>query len=114
MLPFGLCYAPTTFQRAVIRVFFDMFVDCMDDFTIYESTFDEAKSNLDKVLKRCQEHNLSLNSEKYYTMMVGVALGHYISSSGIQVDLHKIEVNNTLPTPAKKKDVRSFLGHASY
>ena len=58
----------------------------MNDFTIYGSTFDEDKSNLDKVLKRCQEHNLSLNSEKFYMMMEeGVVLGHYIFSNDIHM-----------------------------
>ncbi len=44
----------------------------------------------------------------------GVVLGHFILSKGIQVDLAKIEVNSTLPTPEKQKDVHNFLGHASY
>lgn len=102
ILPFGLCNAPTIFQRALISIFFDIFIDCvkiyMDDFTAYGSTFEEAHENLEKFLKRCQEHDLSLNSEKCYMMMEEVVvLGHYLSSFGIQVDPAKIEVINTLP-----------------
>lgn len=56
-LSFSLCNAPTTFQRAIISIFSDISVDCMeiymDDFTIYGTTFEEEKSNLEKVLKRC-------------------------------------------------------------
>lgn len=74
----------------------------MDDFTIYGTTFEEEKSNLEMVLKRYQDYNLSLNSEKYLMMMEeGVVLGHFISSKGIQVDPTKIEVISTLPTPMK-------------
>ena len=47
-------------------------------------------------------------------MQEGVVLGHFISAIGIQVDLGKIEVIQTLPIPSKLKDIRSFLGHAGY
>ena len=78
----------------------------MDDFTIYGSNFEEEKGNLEMVLKRCQDYNLSLNSEKCFMMMgEGVVLDHFILSRGIQVDLTKIEFMNTFPIPEKKKDV---------
>jgi hypothetical protein len=68
VLPFGLCNAPATFQRVVLGVFADLIHDCvevyMDDFTVYGNTFEEALSNLEKVLIRCQESNLSLSHEK--------------------------------------------------
>ena len=86
----------------------------MDDFTVYGTTFEEVKANLEIVLKRCQDYNLSLNSEKEIMMMEGVVLGHFISSKGIQVDLAKIEFISTLPTLEKQKDVHNFLGHARY
>lgn len=87
----------------------------MDDFTAYGVTFEEALVNLEKVLKRCREQNLSLNSEKCFLIMEeGIVLGHHVSKNGIQVDPTKIEVIQNLQTPAKQKDVRSFLGHAGY
>ena len=46
VLPFGLCNAPTTFQRAVLAIFSDLIHDCvevyMDDFTMYGNEFDES------------------------------------------------------------------------
>jgi hypothetical protein len=33
----------------------------MDDFSIYEKTFDDYFENLDKVLQRCEEKHLILN-----------------------------------------------------
>ena len=119
VLPFGLCNAPATFQRAVISIFADISHNCMeiymDDFTTFGVTFEEAMINIEKVLVRCQEHNLALNSEKCFMLMQeGVVLGHFISVAGIQVDPAKVEVIQTLPIPTKLKDIRSFMGHAGY
>ena len=47
-------------------------------------------------------------------LIEGIVLGHHISTEGIKVDPAKIEVIVKLPNPKKQKDVRSFLGYASY
>jgi hypothetical protein len=119
VLPFGLCNTPATFQRVVLGVFADLIHDCvevyMDDFTVYGNTFEEALSNLEKVLIRCQESNLSLSHEKCKMLLTeGIVLGHHLSVEGIKVDPAKIEVIVNLPSPRTQKDVRSFLGHAGY
>jgi hypothetical protein len=118
-LPFGLCNAPATFQRAVIGIFYDMINDSMeifmDHFTTYVVSFEEALQNLKKVLNRCIQAHLSLRTKKCHMMMSeGVVLGHFISSQGIQVDPSKIQVIKDLPIPKTQTDVRSFLGHARY
>jgi hypothetical protein len=50
VLPFGLCNALGTFQRAVISIFADIFHNTMeiymDDFTTYGVTYEEAPANL--------------------------------------------------------------------
>ena len=52
----------------------------MDDFTPYGSNFQEALTNLGKVLAKCIEMNLSLGIEKCEIMMTeGTVLGHSIS-----------------------------------
>jgi len=119
VLPFGLCNAPTTFQRAVIGIFSDMLNDSleifMDDFTPYGVTFEDALQNLEKVLKRCIEAHLALSTEKCHMMMnQSIVLGHFISFLVIQVNPTKIQVIQTLPIPKTQTDVRSFLGHAGY
>ena len=56
----------------------------MDDFTPYGVSFQEALQNLEKVLKRCIQAQLSLSTEKFHMMMnEGIVLGHFISSQGI-------------------------------
>ena len=47
-------------------------------------------------------------------MSDGIVLIHFISSVGIQVDPTKIKVIIDIPSPGTQREVRSFLGHASY
>lgn len=87
----------------------------MDDFTPYGANFQEALSNLGKVLTKCIEMNLSLSPEKCeFLMTEGTVLGHTISCQGLQVDPNKIALIKKVPPPQKLRDVRSFLGLAGY
>jgi len=119
VLPFGLCNAPTTFQRAVLSIFVELVHDSveiyMDDFTPYRSSFQEALFNLGKVLSKSIEMNLSLSPEKCeFLMTEGTVLGHTISRQGLHVDPNKISIIKKVPPPQKVRDVRSFLGLTGY
>ena len=118
-MSFGLCNAPTSFQRCMISIFSDMIEQIMevfmDDFSVYGKTFDDCLENLDKVLQRCHEKDLVLNWEKCHFMVrEGIVLGHLVSESGIEVDRAKIEVIEKLPPPVNVKGICSFLGHARF
>ncbi|GJS27960.1 reverse transcriptase domain-containing protein [Tanacetum coccineum] len=87
----------------------------MDDFSVFGDSFDSCLSNLEKMLKRCEDTNLVLNWEKCHFMCrEGIVLGHKISKSRIEVDLAKVYVIAKLPHPTTVKGVRSFLGHAGF
>jgi len=65
----------------------------MDDFTMYDDSFDKCLENLSLVLKRYSETNLVLNYEKCYFMVEqGIVPGHVVSSRGLEVDKAKIDV----------------------
>ncbi|GJS71322.1 reverse transcriptase domain-containing protein [Tanacetum coccineum] len=118
-MPFGLCNAPGTFQRCMMAIFHDMIEKTMevfmDDFSVFGDSFDSCLSNLERMLKRCEDTNLVLNWEKCHFMCKeGIVLGHKISKSGIEVDRAKIDVIAKLPHPTTVKGVRSFLGHAGF
>nr|GEU32598.1 DNA-directed DNA polymerase [Tanacetum cinerariifolium] len=118
-MPFGLCNAPSTFQRCMTAIFHDMIDKTMevfmDDFSIFGDSFYSCLTNLDKMLKRCEDTNLVLNWEKCHFMCrEGIVLGHKISKSGIKVDRVKVDVIAKLPHPTTVKGVRSFLGHAGF
>nr|KYP39688.1 Retrovirus-related Pol polyprotein from transposon 17.6 [Cajanus cajan] len=72
-MPFGLCNAPSTFQRCMLSIFSDLLENCMevfmDDFTVYGSSFDACLDSLDRVINRCIEANLVLNFEKCHFMV---------------------------------------------
>ncbi|GJS17773.1 reverse transcriptase domain-containing protein [Tanacetum coccineum] len=67
-MPFGLCNAPGTFQRCMMAIFHDMIEKTMevfmDDFSVFRNSFSTCLSNLEKMLKRCEDTNLALNWEK--------------------------------------------------
>ena len=87
----------------------------MDDFTIYDKTFDDCLENLDKVLQRCEEKHLVLNWEKcHFMVQEGIVLGHKVSAHGIEVDKAKIEVIEQLSPLTNMKGIRSFLGHIGF
>ncbi|GJW56733.1 reverse transcriptase domain-containing protein [Tanacetum coccineum] len=114
-MPFGLCNAPSTFQRCMMAIFHDMTKETMevfmDDFSVFGDSFSSCLSHLDKMLKRCEDTNLVLNWEKCHFMVKeGIVLGHKISKSGIEVDKAKVDVIAKLPHPTSVKGVRSFLG----
>ncbi|GKB73238.1 reverse transcriptase domain-containing protein [Tanacetum coccineum] len=118
-MPFGLCNAPGTFQRCMMAIFHDMIEKTMevfmDDFSVFGNSFSMCLSNLEKMLKRCEDTNLALNWEKSHFMVKeGIVLGHKISKKGIEVDKAKIDVIAKLPHPTTVKGIRSFLGHAGF
>nr|GEV32431.1 reverse transcriptase domain-containing protein [Tanacetum cinerariifolium] len=88
-MPFGLCNAPGTLQ-----------------------SFSSCLSNLDKMLKRCEDTNLVLNWEKCHFMCKErIVLGHKILKSGIEVDRAKVDVIATLPhsTTVKARPMTHLL-----
>ena len=56
-MSFGLCNAPTTFQRCMMSMFSYLVEEVMeifmDDFTVYRSSFEHCLQNLGTVLHRC-------------------------------------------------------------
>nr|GFA21235.1 retrovirus-related Pol polyprotein [Tanacetum cinerariifolium] len=106
-MPFGLYNAPGTFQRCMMEIFHDMIEQTMevfmDDFSVFRNSFSTCLTNLEKMLKRCEDTKLALNWEKSHFMVKeGIVLGHKISKKGIEVDKAKIEVISKLPHPTTR------------
>ncbi|GJR53525.1 reverse transcriptase domain-containing protein [Tanacetum coccineum] len=113
------CLSGGTFQRYMMAIFHDMIEKTMevfmDDFSVFGNSFSTCLSNLEKMLKQCEDTNLALNWEKSHFMMKeGIVLGHKISKKGIEVNKAKIDVIAKLPHPTTVKGIRSFLRHAGF
>nr|GEY55752.1 reverse transcriptase domain-containing protein [Tanacetum cinerariifolium] len=112
-MPFGLCNAPCTFQRCMMAIFHDMIEKTMevfmDDFSVFENSFQTCLSHLEKMLKRREDNNLCLNWEKSHFMVKeGIVLGHKIFKNGIGVDKAKVEVIAKLPHPTTVKGAENL------
>ena len=119
VMSFGLCNAPATFERLMETVLRGLqWKECLvylDDIIIFGRTFDETLGRLSRVFDRIQDAGLKLNPKKCALFKKEVKfLGHIVTPEGVRTDPAKIEAVEKWPTPRSTKDVRSFLGLASY
>nr|GFA93530.1 hypothetical protein [Tanacetum cinerariifolium] len=90
-------------------------VHCIPKKGVFGNSFSTCLTNLEKMLKRCEDTKLALNWEKSHFMVKeGFVLGHKISKKGIEVDKAKIEVISKLSHPTTVKGIRSFLRHEGF
>jgi hypothetical protein len=87
----------------------------LDDIVIYSKTFEEHVQHLELIFKCLKEAALQVNIDKcrFFSRKIHF-LGHVISDEGIRPDESKIEKVKNFPTPTNIKQVRGFLGLASY
>jgi len=119
MMPFGLCNAGATFQRLMDIVMSGLHMNVclvyLDDIICFSTTIEEHLERLTTILQRLRSSGLKLKPEKCLLFQKSVSfLGHTISESGIGTDPNKIEAVSDWPTPTSVKEVRSFVGMASY
>lgn len=119
VMPFGLCNAPSTFERLMETVFvglqWKILLIYLDDMIIFGSSVGEVIQRLEIVLQRLRSAKLKLKPKKCHLFHKEVAfLGHVVSEAGVKTDPAKIDAVEKWPTPINVKQVRSFLGLASY
>uniref|UniRef100_A0A3B5PZG8 Gypsy retrotransposon integrase-like protein 1 n=1 Tax=Xiphophorus maculatus TaxID=8083 RepID=A0A3B5PZG8_XIPMA len=118
-MPFGLCNAPSTFQRLMQRIFGDQQCQSLllylDDIVVFSSSIQQHLERLDVVLGRLQKEGLKAKLSKCHFFQKEVHyLGHVISDQGVATDPAKIKVVANWPVPTTATELRSFLGFASY
>ena len=118
-MPFGLCNAPSTFQRLMQRIFGDQQCQSvllyLDDIVVFSSTFQQHLGRLEVVLQRLQHECLKAKLSKCSFFQQEVRyLGHIISADGVSTDPSKVEVVANWQPPTTVLALRSFLGFASY
>ncbi|KAA3675152.1 uncharacterized protein DEA37_0006871 [Paragonimus westermani] len=105
-MPFGLCNAPATFRRLLLRILEDQEGVTVygDDIVVFSQTVSEHVDRLRAVLRRIDAAGLKLSSKK---CQIGrrsiVCLGHTKSTA----------IKN-FPAPKSKQQLRCFLGMVGY
>lgn len=118
-MPFGLCNAPSTFQRLMERLFGDQrhqsVLLYLDDIIVFSSSVQQHLQRLRVVLGRLKTEGLKVKLEKCAFFQEEVSyLGHVISSRGVATDPKKIEAVAQWPHPTTVSELRTFLGFVSY
>ena len=118
-MAFGLCNAPSTFQRLMERIFgdrrFQSVLLYLDDVIVFSSTVEQHLGRLEEVFVRLAEQGLKakLSKCKFFQREVNY-LGHVVSTDGVATDPAKIEAVKEWKRPGHLAELRSFLGFASY
>lgn len=117
-MPFGLANAPAVFQRAINKALgklkYDIPIVYMDDIVIPSTTM-AGMSRLKLVFDALLEAGFSINLSKCRFFMKNITyLGREISADGIQPDPNKIRAIKESLAPSNVKQVRQFIGLASY
>ena len=118
-MPFGLCNAGASFQRLMDIVISGLHPELclvyLDDIIVFSRTIPEHLERLQLVLTQIQDAGLKLKPEKCSLLQKQVSfLGHLVSEVRISTDERKIDAIFTWPTPISVRELRSFLGLASY
>ena len=87
----------------------------MDDIIVPATTFDESLERLEHIFLRFREANLKLKAKKCDLFRTSIKfLGHVVSEDGVQTDPDKCKAVREWGVPKSRKEVKSFLGLASY
>ncbi|KAG1580706.1 hypothetical protein G6F48_010280 [Rhizopus delemar] len=118
-LPMGLVNSPATFQRLIDLCFRPLINQCLvayiDDLNVYSLNKHEHLQHLEQVFQCVQIANLKLNPEKCFFFKDHLKfLGYIVTKEGLQTDPSKIQKIVEYPQPKTIKQVRGFLGIASY
>ncbi|KAF1326230.1 Pol protein, partial [Globisporangium splendens] len=124
VMPQGLTNAPATFNRCVtqlLRPVRGFAPSYFDDVFIHSRASDAAsdvevhKEHLRQLLDLMRKYKLYANIQK---CMFGVdeipVLGCFVGKNGVRPDPEKIKAINDWPVPTSQKDLRKFLGLATY
>ena len=116
VMPFGLSYAPGTFQRLmnhVLQEYLGHFVAVyLDDVIIYSNgSFEQHLDHLRQVFETLRRASLKLKVKKCFFCFPNIHfLGHVVGRNGIRPDPEKIEKVKNFPIPTNLTQLRAALG----
>ena len=118
-LPFGLCGAPSTFQRAMELIGrglqWEAILIYLDDIIVLGANFDEQLSRLKEVLTRLANSGLKLKASKCELFKSEVLfLGHVVGQDGIRPNPKLVESIQNWQEPTCVKGIQKFVGLCNY
>ncbi|XP_076545712.1 uncharacterized protein LOC143305557 [Osmia lignaria lignaria] len=118
-MPFGLANAPAVFQRAINTALGTLrnkiALVYIDDVLIPSRTIEEGLKYLEIVLQALDTAGFSINIEKCKFFQKTIEyLGREVSAEGIRPGKDKVRALLESPVPCNIKQVRQFVGLASY
>jgi hypothetical protein len=118
-MPFGLCNAAATFQRLMdvilAGISYEICLVYIDDVIVFSDSLEQHLERLRTVLGRIRNAGLKLKPAKSFLMQKSVGfLGHLVTTQGICAHPEKTAAVTEWPTPTCVRDVRAFVGFASY
>lgn len=116
-MPFGICNGPSVFQRAITKAVkhLDFLLVYIDDILIPFSTLDQGLDYLEQTISALSISGFKVNLKKCKFFVDTIEyLGREISSEGIRPSETKVTALLNSPKPQTVKQVRQFMGLASY
>jgi len=114
-LPFGLCNAPATFQRAmdmiIAGVKWQICLVYLDDVIVFSRSPEEHFQHLDEVLARLGKAGVTLKAANCHFFQEEVEyLGHVIRPGRVHVLEKNLRALSSLRYPETQTQMKSFLG----
>ena len=117
-MPFGLRNAPAIFQRCmevVLRGCYEWAAPYIDDILVFSKNGAEHGQHLREVLRGLGESGLTIKESKCEFGKTHIEyLGHLIGNGEVAVPRHRTTAMAEFRVPKMKRQLRSFLGSASY
>ena len=109
-MPFGLIYAPATFQHLMESCLGDLHLKLciiyLDDIIVFSKTPEEHIQRLGGVFEKLSASGLLLKPRKCKVFKPHIAcLGHIVSKDEIEIDLNKITTIKEWPIPKTVTEV---------
>ena len=117
-MPFGLKNAPALFQRCmevVLHECYSFSAPYIDDVIAFSENAEEHVEHLRLVMAELKRYGMTVKEKKCMFGMKKVEyLGHVIGGGELAVPAHRAAAMAEYIQPKTKKQLRSFLGAASY
>ena len=117
VVPFGVTFAQEVFHCSVHEHFRDL-LGCetdIHDILIWGRTIEEHDRNLERVLNRVQEINMTLSRDTCKFRQTEVTyLGETFTPSSVKPDINKIRAILDYTRPTDKQDLHRLLGMTNF